>query len=240
MGACRMKWLILILLSSVSYGNIILTGNESVSYAGNDNPIYIKCYDNSRVFLGSLNNPYSVLSLYATNNSLITLDVADYILSNTGGRYSTGFVTGHWQNGVPFNIQLGLDISPVPVYGTETHLVFIPEMNSCLLFCGSIFIFNACGRKLEMFRTQQGFAGGCLCSYENQPQFFRSKHFKGKYNEKKVCPNCKDKGVTGMPDFIGSNEICTMTYCNCKIGKALLKKDTEATREYRKKVKNRR
>jgi DnaJ-class molecular chaperone len=27
------------------------------------------------------------------------------------------------------------------------------------------------------------------------------------------CPDCKTKGVQGIPDFEGETEVCTMSYC---------------------------
>ena len=41
---------------------------------------------------------------------------------------------------------------------------------------------------------------------------------------KKKCTKCEN-GLCGMPDFIGTKEICTVSYCDCAAGKKRMAKD---------------
>jgi len=74
--------------------------------------------------------------LGATDSGIINVYGYDLAKFSTGGHYGFGFVSGQWQTGIPFNIDLGS-----PDTYSRVILYEVPEPTTLLLVCsGSLFL----------------------------------------------------------------------------------------------------
>lgn len=74
-------------------------------------------------------------SLVARSSATVNVFGYDLAKTNTGGTYGDGQITGFWQSGSPFTINLADS-------GTYSHINLIPEPATLLLLSAGVFLFR--------------------------------------------------------------------------------------------------
>jgi len=139
-----MKYLILILCLTIqAHANLIVFGNQTVNITGDMDIGYLVTKDNSIANLYNLTDKWAVVALMASDNSTVNLYVDSYVLSNSGGRYGTGYVYGNWANSVPFRIELGNGFGGEPDWDTASHLRLIVPEPATVLMLSMLILFRS-------------------------------------------------------------------------------------------------